>query len=163
MGSTFFVRLPVAAVSLLPGDEDRETSNLPGDIKGLRILVVDDEPDARDILTHVLQAYGMETESAASAFEALTKVENFRPDVIVSDLGMPEADGYWLMTQVRGLPPEQGGETPAIALTAYASAEDRARALSCGYHLHLPKPAEANALAKAIAVATGRAGKAFRA
>jgi CheY-like chemotaxis protein len=105
----------------------------------------------------------METESAASAFEALAKVESYRPDVIVSDVGMPGEDGYWLMTQVRALTQEQGGETPAIALTAYASAEDRARALSCGYHLHLPKPAEATALAKAIAAATGRAGKAFRA
>jgi CheY-like chemotaxis protein len=78
-------------------------------------------------------------------------------------VGMPGEDGYWLMTQVRALTQEQGGETPAIALTAYASAEDRARALSCGYHLHLPKPAEAAALARAIAVATGRAGRAFRA
>ena len=162
LGSTFFVNLPVAAVSLLPGTEDSESSSLPG-LKGLRVLVVDDETDARDILTHVLQGYGMETEAAASAFEALAKVESYRPDVIVSDVGMPEADGYWLMTQVRSLSQEQGGETPAIALTAYASAEDRARALSSGYHFHLPKPAEAPALAKAIAVATGRAGKAFRA
>jgi PAS domain S-box-containing protein len=161
-GSTFFVNLPVAAVSLLPGAEDGESSCLPG-LKGLRVLVVDDETDAREILTHVLQGYGMETEAAASAFEALAKVESYRPDVIVSDVGMPEADGYWLMSQIRALPQEQGGETPAIALTAYASAEDRARALSCGYYLHLPKPAEAPALAKAIAVATGRAGKAFRA
>jgi signal transduction histidine kinase/ActR/RegA family two-component response regulator len=160
MGSTFFVNLPIVAVSLLPGAEDGESSSLPG-LKGLRVLVVDDETDARDILTHVLQGYGMETEAAASAFEALAKVESYRPDVIVSDVGMPEADGYWLMTQVRALPQEQGGETPAIALTAYGSAEDRVRALSCGYHLHLSKPAEAPALAKAIAMATGRAGKAF--
>ena len=163
MGSTFFVNLPIAAVSLLPGAEDGESSNLPSGLKGLRVLVVDDESDARDILTHVLQGYGMETEAAASAFEALAKLESYRPDVIVSDVGMPGEDGYWLMTQVRALAQEQGGETPAIALTAYASAEDRARALSCGYHLHLPKPAEATALAKAIAVATGRAGRAFRA
>ena len=161
-GSTFFVNLPIAAVSLLPGAEDAEPSSLPG-LKGLRVLVVDDETDARDILTHVLQGYGMETEAAATAFEALAKVESYRPDVIVSDVGMPEADGYWLMTQVRSLSQEQGGETPAIALTAYAGAEDRARALSCGYHLHLPKPAEASALARAIATATGRAGKASRA
>ena len=161
-GSTFFVNLPIAAVSLLPGADDGESSSLPG-LKGLRVLVVDDETDARDILTHVLQGYGMETETAASAFEALAKVESYRPDVIVSDVGMPEADGYWLMSQVRALPQEQGGETPAIALTAYGSAEDRARALSSGYHLHLPKPAEAPALAKAIAVATGRAEKASRA
>ena len=159
MGATFFVNLPVAAVSLLPGDEDREASNLSGGLKGLRVLVVDDETDARDVLTHVLLGYGVETESAASAVEALAKVESYRPDVIVSDIGMPEADGYWLMTQVRTLPPEQGGETPAIALTAHASAEDRARALSCGYHFHLPKPAESAELARAIAVATGRAGK----
>jgi CheY-like chemotaxis protein len=71
-------------------------------------LVVDDETDARDILTHVLQGYGMETEAAASAFEALAKVESYRPDVIVSDVGMPEADGYWLMTQVRALPRNKG-------------------------------------------------------
>ena len=89
-GSTFFVNLPVAAVSLLPGTEDSESSSLPG-LKGLRVLVVDDETDARDILTHVLQGYGMETEAAASAFEALAKVESYRPDVIVSDVGMPES------------------------------------------------------------------------
>jgi PAS domain S-box-containing protein len=161
-GSTFFVNLPIAAVSLLPGAEEAEPSSLPG-LKGLRVLVVDDETDARDILSHVLQGYGMETEAAATAFEALAKVESYRPDVIVSDVGMPEADGYWLMTQVRSLSQEQGGETPAIALTAYASAEDRARALSSGYDVHLSKPAEAPALARAIAVATGRAGKASRA
>jgi len=161
-GATFFVNLPIAAVSLLPGAENGESPSLPG-LKGLRVLVVDDETDARDILTHVLQGYGMETESAATAFEALSKLESYRPDVIVSDVGMPGEDGYWLMTQVRALPQELGGETPAIALTAYASAEDRARALSSGYQVHLPKPAEAPALAKAIAVATGRAGKAFRA
>jgi signal transduction histidine kinase/CheY-like chemotaxis protein len=163
MGSTFFVDLPIAAVSLPPAPENGEPSSLTSSLSGLRVLVVDDETDARDILTHVLQGYGMETESAASAFEALSKVESYRPDVIISDVGMPGEDGYWLMTQIRALSSDQGGETPAIALTAYGSAEDRARALSSGYHLHLPKPAEAPALAKAIAVATGRAGKAFRA
>jgi CheY-like chemotaxis protein len=157
------VNLPIAAVSLLPGDDNREASHLPGGLKGLRALVVDDETDARDILTHVLKGFGLETESAASAIEALTKVESYRPDVIVSDIGMPEADGYWLLEQVRLLAADQGRDIPAIALTAYASAEDRARALECGYDFHLAKPAEASELARAIAVATGRAGKAFRA
>jgi len=100
---------------------------------------------------------------ASSAREALTKVGSYQPDIIVSDIGMPEADGYWLLTELRSLSPEQGGETPAIALTAYASAEDRARSLSCGFDVHLPKPVDAGDLAKAIAIATGRVGKAFTA
>lgn len=162
-GATFFVNLPIAAVSLLLGEEDRESPNLPGGLKGLRALIVDDETDAREILTHVLKGFGLETESAASAIEALAKVKSYRPDVILSDIGMPEADGYWLLAQVRSLAADQGGGIPAIALTAYASAEERARALECGYDFHLSKPAEAAELAKAIAVATGRAGKAFRA
>jgi PAS domain S-box-containing protein len=162
-GATFFVNLPIAAVTLLPGDENREAAHLPSGLKGLRALVVDDETDARDILAHVLKGFGLETESAASAVEALAKVESYRPDVIVSDIGMPDADGYWLLEQLRSLAADQGRDIPAIALTAYASAEDRARALECGYDFHLAKPAEASELARAIAVATGRAGKAFRA
>jgi CheY-like chemotaxis protein len=154
MGTTFFVNFPIAALTLVPGQEDgREASNLPGALEGLRALVVDDEPDAREILTLVLEGFGLETECASSALEAVAKVESYRPDVIVSDIGMP----------VRSLPPDQGGEIPAIALTAYGSAEDRARALECGYRFHLAKPAEPAELAQAIAVATGRAGKAFSA
>jgi len=159
-GATFFVHLPISAVSLLPASEDGKISYQSGELSGLRVLVVDDEPDARDMLTHALQKFGLEIQCASSAPEALAKMRDSRPDVIVSDIGMPEADGYWLMTQVRSLPPEAGGETPAIALTAYAGSEDRARALSAGYHFHFPKPAEAAELAQAIAAATGRAGKA---
>jgi len=161
-GTTFFVNLPVAAVTVL-GETDRDLSNLSAGLKGLRVLVVDDEVDACEVLTRVLQGYGLETECASSAREALTKVGSYQPDIIVSDIGMPEADGYWLLTELRSLSPEQGGETPAIALTAYASAEDRARSLSCGFDVHLPKPVDAGDLAKAIAIATGRVGKAFTA
>lgn len=110
-------------------------------LEGLRVLVVDDEPDARELLRSLLGMYGIEVHVAASAAEALDGMEQFRPDVLVSDIGMPGEDGYGLIRRIR----EGEGRTastPAVALTAYARREDRARALGAGFDMHMPKPVE---------------------
>ncbi|EYF06274.1 hybrid sensor histidine kinase/response regulator [Chondromyces apiculatus] len=111
-------------------------------VSGLRVLVVDDEPDARDLIAAVLGEHGMAVTCASSAAEALETLQKVRPDILVSDIGMPGQDGYSLIEQVRALPPEQGGRTPAVALTAYARVEDRTRALLSGFDMHLAKPVE---------------------
>jgi CheY-like chemotaxis protein len=111
-------------------------------IDGLRVLVVDDEPDTRELLKTMLASCGAEVTMASSAKLALEEMEGSQFDVIVSDIGMPEMDGYELMQRIRGLPVERGGKTPAVALTAYARAEDRLRALRAGYKMHVSKPIE---------------------
>jgi hypothetical protein len=108
----------------------------------LRVLVVDDEPDARELVAKVLTGCGAEVVSVGSACEALEEMERRRFDVLVSDIGMPEVDGYALIEKVRQLPKERGGRIPAAALTAYAGVEDRMRVLSAGYQMHIPKPIE---------------------
>ncbi len=120
---------------------------------GLRILVVDDEADARDLLAILLRHYGADVitaSSAEAAIEALAQ-EGPRPDLIVSDIAMPGEDGYSLMRRVRALDPEQGGEIPAIAVTAYSRTEDRLKAMAAGFQMHIPKPVNVSELAHAIA------------
>jgi len=111
-------------------------------IAGLRVLVVDDEPDARALLRRLFEERDAVVSTASSVAEALAAVQAQRPDVIVSDIGMPGEDGHELIRRVRALPPEHGGRTPAIALTAYARAEDRVRAVAAGFQHHLSKPVE---------------------
>lgn len=113
---------------------------MAGPLEGLRLLVVDDEADARELVSLLLENAGAVTVDAASVPEALEASERFRPDVIVTDIGMPGEDGYELIRRVRGLPYDEGGGTPAIALTAFARREDRLRALRAGYDRHLAKP-----------------------
>lgn len=163
-GATFIVNLPMKAVAVdhttspqrepLINSDDRP--NEPQTLNGLRVLVVDDEPDARQLLTTVLSPYGAQVMTAASAAEALAAVPQFHPDVLVSDIGMPKEDGYVLIRQLRGLPPEQGGRIPAVALTAYARSEDRTQALLAGFQLHIPKPVNPAELVAVIANLTGR-------
>jgi signal transduction histidine kinase/ActR/RegA family two-component response regulator len=121
------------------------------ELAGLRLLVVDDEADARDWIGSVLADAGADVRMLASAAEALQLLPEFRPDVLLSDIGMPGGDGYTLIRQVRTLPESLGGATPAIALTAFARAEDRARALGAGYQLHLGKPIDQDELVAAVA------------
>lgn len=123
-----------------------------GTLDGLRVLIVDDEADARELLSAILEQRGAEVTTAASAAEALSCLEaNGRlPDVLVSDLGMPREDGFDLIRKVRTLEPERGGRIPAIALTAYARSEDRARALAAGYEMHVSKPVEPAQLSNAL-------------
>jgi CheY-like chemotaxis protein len=107
---------------------------------GARILVVDDEHDAAEWVAELLRAAGAEVRIAASAADGLEAIRSWRPDLLISDVGMPGEDGYALMKRVRALSPEDGRQTPALALTAHARAEDRMRALSVGYQMHAAKP-----------------------
>lgn len=149
-GATFTVRLPTLQPQPVLVDED-ETLDTEPDLTGVRILVVDDDPDTRDLLTFLLEDYGACVIVVASAGEAFTAFESFKPDVLVSDIGMPIEDGYSFLRQIRSLPPEQGGLVPAIALTAYAKQEDQQQALIAGFQQHLSKPVEPQTLVTVIA------------
>jgi CheY-like chemotaxis protein len=113
------------------------------------VLVVDDEVDTRELFRVGLQHCGAEVSTAGSVREALAAIEESRPDLLISDIGMPGEDGYELIRRVRALPAASGGKIPAIALTAYARTEDRLRALRSGYQMHVSKPVE---LAELVAV-----------
>lgn len=161
LGSTFVVSLPVRVLRESESREHPRTRTpLPFQaevvLAGIQVLVVDDDPDARELLLVVLAANQASVVSAPSADEALRLLKSTKPDVIVSDVGMPVCDGYQFMRLVRGLPPDQGGKTPPIALTAFARSEDRTRALLAGYQAHIAKPIEPHELIVTIASLTGR-------
>ena len=115
-------------------------SNRPGLLRPVHVLVVDDSPEIREILAEVLQESGARVTAAGTAREALALLEQERPDVLVSDLEMPGHDGLWLIEQVRKLPAERGGSTPAACLTGLTEPEDVARVLRAGFQYHVPKP-----------------------
>jgi len=155
-GATFTVELPTLKESgtvAAAGPRGVEASLGPrlAPIRGVRVLVVDDDPDARELLSTILQQAGGEVVSAGSADEALAVFERLRPDVLVSDIGMPDGDGYSLIRRVRLLEDDSGTRVPAVALTAFARAEDRSQALRCGFQAHLPKPIEPGELTALIA------------
>ncbi len=161
-GSTFTVELPLSIAHLAPGEgrvhpqtEDLATDpcqeNPKLNLKGIRVLVVDDEPDARETLQQILEHCDAEVRTADSAAEALRMVEEWLPDVLLSDIGMPGEDGYQLIRRVRQLSPERGGRTPAAALTAFARGEDRRRALLAGFQMHVAKPVDIQELAAVVA------------
>src|SRR4029078_3099512 len=106
-------------------------------LDGLRVLLVDDEPEARQIISTVITRTGAEVKACTSAHEALAKLMEWRPDVILSDIEMPDEDGYSFIGRVRSLPRDKGGETPAAALTAYARDVDRRQALDADYQMHI--------------------------
>lgn len=152
-GATFTINLPLIPAyresfdSRRERDEKRavetlETFECPKRFVGLRVVVVDDEPDTREMLKAALARCGANVVTAGSTGEALATLDAFIPDVLISDIGMPGEDGYELIRRVRALAPERGGRVPAIALTAYARVEDRLHALREGYHMHVPKPVE---------------------
>ncbi len=154
-GATFTVVLPSApirtqAVQHDPGDANLSLSWNPARLNGIVVLVVEDEPDAREIIANTLQAAGAEVLTATSAHEGLAVFADRRPNVLVSDVAMSGQDGYDFIRAVRALGPDGGGLIPAAALTAYASNEDRVRALSAGFHMHLVKPVEPAALVSAV-------------
>jgi CheY-like chemotaxis protein len=132
--------------------------DLPG-LDGVKVLVVDDEPDARDLLRRVLQRQNATVFLASGARDAIDLVRQTRPDVIVSDIGMPNLDGYEMIRLIRSLPEEQGGRTPAVALTAFARSEDRRRAMMAGFQVHVAKPAEPAELVATVASLAGRTGR----
>lgn len=174
-GATFVVRLPLLALRKSPLKSTRRVATQANAtesqasaaavmaasedsavrLKGIRVLVVDDEADAREMLNLMLKQYGAEVRVAASAREALQMLKQWQPNVLVSDVGMPNEDGYALIDQIRALEPEQGRNIPAVALTGYAGLMDRSRLLAAGYQLHFPKPVEIAELANAVASLAG--------
>ncbi len=163
-GATFKVTLPMISVHHTLGDVEM-TRPLSGNnplsegqqsLVDVRVLVVEDKSDARELVEVVLTKSGAEVVSVGSAVEALAELERQRFDVLVSDIGMPGMDGYALISKIRQLPLERGGRIPAVALTAYAGVEDRMHVLSAGYQMHIPKPAEPAELTSVVASLAAR-------
>jgi CheY-like chemotaxis protein len=166
-GATFSISLPLVLTSRPPqlGSRHQESEapqakGLKGSgecqrLDGVRILLVEDDPDTLDMLKFIFDECGAEVITAASASEALEALERFRPDALVSDIAMPNRDGYDLIRQVRSLGPDQGSKIPAVAVTAYASAEDRVRVLASGYQTHVSKPIDPGELITILASLTG--------
>jgi PAS domain S-box-containing protein len=165
-GTTFAVHLPRPVVHRAENDAERihptasavSASFKHSDLSGLKILVVDDEADARDLVRHVLAGCAAEVFTASMAEDALELIERERPHVLVSDIGMPNVDGYELLKRVRTLGAARGGNLPAIALTAFARSEDRTRALRAGFLVHVSKPVEPSELVATVASVAGRTG-----
>ena len=120
-------------------------------LDGLQVLVVDDDTDTRDYVSTVLQQCGANVISVASVRLALLALEQSQPDVLVSDIGMPEEDGYTLIRKLRNLAPDKGGQIPAIALTAYVREQDCTKALELGFHMYVSKPVEPAELINSVA------------
>jgi PAS domain S-box-containing protein len=163
-GATFTVALPIAAIRAEAdhrgGYRSIEATCADSDIdlSGVKVLAVDDEPDARHLIKRVLDQCHAEVTTASSARMALDMIEAVRPDVLISDVGMPDMDGYELLRRVRAMDATRGGKVPAIALTAFARSEDRTRALMAGYSVHVAKPVEPLELAATVAALAGRTG-----
>ncbi|MEH2235200.1 MAG: ATP-binding protein [Nostoc sp.] len=152
-GTTFSVELPLLVRSEHVRREENESLDCEPEsslLSNTQILVVDDEPDIRDLVSFILQDYGGEVTAVASAQEALQALSESIPDVLISDIGMPKTDGYMLMREVRARSPQQGGLVPAIALTAYAGEMNQQQALAAGFQMHISKPVDPDALVKAI-------------
>ncbi len=162
LGASFTLTLPVRAVHSEPpsvgllADGAVEEASVERVLSGLRIVIVDDEPDARELLAELLTHEGAEVVVATTADEAFDAIVQHRPDVLVSDVGMPVEDGYALMRRVRGLSIARGGRTPAIALTAYVREEDARRALAAGFQRHVGKPVDPRELVDLVANLGGR-------
>ena len=157
-GATFTVSLPLAIGAADASDDTKKTTATPPEtllvearkLTGVKVLVVDDEPDSRELMKRLLENREAKVVTAASAAVALELVERYRPDIVLSDIGMPGIDGYDFIRQVRALGETRGGSVPAIAVTAFARAEDRDRAILAGYQQHLPKPMQMERLLEAI-------------
>jgi CheY-like chemotaxis protein/nitrogen-specific signal transduction histidine kinase len=163
LGATFKISLPLVAVTATAAinsarsvavTELAPAKYLP-DLHGIRVLVVDDSADTREMLRVVLEQFGADVTTASSARETLDVLPAWQPNVLVSDIGMPDEDGYSLIRKVRALSTEKGGDIPAIALTGYVRVEERMRALDAGYHMFVPKPVEVGELATIIASLVG--------
>ncbi|MBV8885983.1 MAG: response regulator [Chroococcidiopsidaceae cyanobacterium CP_BM_RX_35] len=156
LGATFTIKLPLGKAQPEMLDNFFEQCDNSLSLEGVRILLIDDQLDSREFLTFALEQYGAETLAVALADEVLAGIRQFQPDVLVSDIGMPEIDGYTLIRQIRTLAPEQGGRIPALALSAYASEADRQQALQAGFQQHIAKPVELDQLVRVIASLVGR-------
>lgn len=155
-GATFTISLPVSAqqeqLSAVNQDSTRrfQESENTDSLKGLHLLLVEDDEDSREMLKIMFEQYDMKIAAVASAAEALEAIRQIQPDVLISDVGLPGVDGYELIRKIRLLSPEQGGTVPAVALTGYASLQDRARALDSGYQEHLSKPVDIDRLLELV-------------
>jgi PAS domain S-box-containing protein len=167
LGTTITVQLPLLVVHRSKHAERREHPStatesagqaVARELAGLKILVVEDQPDARDLITRVLEDCGANTIAASNADDALLCLEAERPDVLVTDIGMPGVDGFALLRRIRALGPARGGRVPAIALTAFARSEDRTRALRAGFLVHVSKPVDPAELTATVASVARRIG-----
>jgi PAS domain S-box-containing protein len=173
-GAAFTVELPLTATQVEPdGSEgeqatpqqarvtvdERESFGDPRALEGVRVLLVEDEQDTRELIRTILEGCGAQVTAVASAGAALAALEQVRPDVLVSDVGMPGENGYELIKKIRALGPERGGKVPAVALTAYAGPKDRRRALLAGFQTHLAKPVEPDELLAVVASLGWREGR----
>jgi len=160
-GATFVVSLPLTVLR----SEDKGVTQDPDelddqDLAGVKVLVVDDDQDSRALIKRVLATFGAKVLTADSAQKGLDAIKRERPTVLLSDIGMPERDGYDLLKDVRDLSEEEGGATPSVALTALARPEDRRRALLAGFQMHLPKPVDSAELVAVVGTLAGtRRGK----
>ncbi|MDZ8052634.1 MAG: ATP-binding protein [Aulosira sp. ZfuCHP01] len=154
-GATFTVKLPLMH-NQSQIHQDPQQSEPAGDLKGIKILFVDDNTDTREFIAFLLEQHGATIAAVPSANEALIAFTQFQPDILLSDIGMPEMDGYMLMRQVRSMPPEQGGQIQAIALTAYAGEIDYQQALTAGFQRHISKPVDPVTLVEAITELIGK-------
>lgn len=163
-GSVFAVDLPLAQERRDPARaeerrrevERRRSRSGTVRLDGVHVLLVEDDDDSRKLLGTMLKRYGARVSSTKSAAEALNVFSHDIPDILISDIGMPDEDGYTFIKKLRALPPDKGGQTPAIALTGYASRKDKERALSAGYQQHIAKPIEQSDMIAAIAALVGR-------
>jgi signal transduction histidine kinase/DNA-binding response OmpR family regulator len=164
-GATFKITLPIAEPAMLKTNlrdsAARAAGNGPGRLDenllcGVKILVVDDEPDSRELVATILKRSGGEVRCSQSAADALKEFKEWQPDLLISDLAMPNEDGYSLLRKVRRMKSKRAKEIPAVALSAYASDEDRALSLSKGFQMHLPKPIEPEHLVASVVSALGR-------
>jgi CheY-like chemotaxis protein len=161
-GATFVVSLPISAVRCSEVRNPFTAAATPMlecdgiDLAGVRVLVVDDDADARELLRRVLAHCRADVITASGANEALEILRTQKMDVLVSDIGMPEMDGYQLIRQLRRRSTDEGGKVPAVALTAFARSEDRTKALLAGYHVHIAKPIEPQELVATVASLAGR-------
>ncbi|MDB9379256.1 response regulator, partial [Nodularia sphaerocarpa] len=151
LGTTFTVRLPLNVVKQeLSFDHSHLETVI--NLTGIQILVVDDDPDMRELVEFILIQAGAQVTTAASALQALTLLNQSIPDLLLSDIGMPQMDGYSLIRQIRKYSPQEGGTIPAIALSAYAGEINQQQALQAGFQQHISKPIEPDELIRAIAI-----------
>ena len=162
-GATFRVRLPLTAAPSPADTEERRTASSPvpeaGRLDGVRVMVVDDEAEARELFASILETAGARVITAASAAEALTLLSANPQDVLLSDIEMPNQDGYDLVREALAFAALRGDSLAAVAVTAYARKEDKARALAAGYLWHLAKPVEPAELISVVGTITARTNK----
>ena len=155
-GATFTLRVPIrpSASTTQSAESQPIVPSSAAPLGGVHVLLVDDDPSAREVIAQILETLGARVSLAATGSAALTLLFERKPHVMVADLGMPEMDGFALIEQVRALDPNLGGRIPAVAVTAYATMQDRLRALHAGYQNHIAKPVEAEELVAVIASLT---------